>query len=396
MPQPVEPPEEETVDVAASAVSCPTALLTGEAGTFTFAVNDDATGPLGFAFDFNTDGTTDATGNLEETTTFDAAGTYTVTFTATGPDNVSLATCQVTVADPVVDPVAALTCPAAPLLTGEAGTFTGSVNADATGPLSYAFDFDTDGTTDTTGNLEEMASFATAGIYTATFTATGPESSSQATCTVLVEDPVVAPVTSLSCPTTLEVGAEGTFTGLVNSDATGPLDYTFDFGSGLGPIGTVAPTGSFTYTAAGTYTVVFVATGPGGSDDSTCDVTVTEPVVDPPADETVPVVASLSCPTQVLSGVSKTYTGAVNADATGPVTYSFVFQNGNNDGGTVSGTLTGSSVSVNHLFRLSSTEGLRGTRTVTFTATGPGPDNTDTASCTVEVVRGGGGGIIKL
>ncbi len=207
--------------------------------------------------------------------------------------------------DVVVDPpteetvhvVAALSCPTAPLLTGESGTFTGSVNADATGEIAYAFDFNTDGTTDATGNLEETAAFGAAGTYTVSFTATGPENFSLATCLVLVEAPIVNPVTSLSCPTALEVGQEGTFTGMVNSDATGPLSYGFDFGSGLGLADFTAPTGSFTYTEAGTYTVVFVATGPQGSDNSTCDVTVTDPVVDPPPAEIVPVVASLSCPT---------------------------------------------------------------------------------------------------
>lgn len=296
---------------------------------------------------------------------------------------------------PVVRVAAALSCPTAPLLTNEVGTFTGSVNAGATGPLAYAFDFTTDGTTDATGNLEETAAFAAAGTYTVSFTATGPENFSLATCQVVVVDPIVDPVTSLSCPSTLEVGTQGTFTGLVNPDATGPLDYGFDFGSGLGLIGTVSPTGTFTYTTAGTYTVVFVAAGPQASANSTCSVTVTDPVVDPPPAETVPVVASLSCPaSDKPGGVGGTYTGAVNADATGPITYTFVFQNVNHDGGTVSGILTGTSVDVFHDFQRGSPGTPEGSsyRTVTFTVTGPGPNNTDSATCTVVVESGAGGG----
>lgn len=273
---------------------------------------------------------------------------------------------------PVVRVAAALSCPTAPLLTNEVGTFTGSVNAGATGPLAYAFDFTTDGTTDATGNLEETAAFAAAGTYTVSFTATGPENFSLATCQVVVVDPIVDPVTSLSCPSTLEVGTQGTFTGLVNPDATGPLDYGFDFGSGLGLIGTVSPTGTFTYTTAGTYTVVFVAAGPQASANSTCSVTVTDPVVDPPPTETVPVVASLSCPARLLLNALGTFTGAVNADATGPVSYSFDF----GDGTTASGSLV-----EQHAY----TSTVTTLKTVTFTATGP--DSVDSATCTVSVFR---------
>jgi PKD repeat protein len=133
----------------------------------------------------------------------------------------------------------------------------------STGATSWAWDFDNDGTTDST-DQNPAHTYNTAGIYSVELTVTGPLGSDSMTKTnyITVKEP--APVVDFEASTTTPVvGQAVTFTG---SNTGGAVDtWTWDFGDGSGS-GQTAP---HTYNTAGTYTVSLTATGPDYTDTET-------------------------------------------------------------------------------------------------------------------------------
>jgi outer membrane protein OmpA-like peptidoglycan-associated protein len=180
-------PVEATID-------CPATLQAGQAGTFTAFVNDDATGPLTYTWNFG-DGTT-ATG-LVVTKAYNEPGTYTVTFSAEGPVNVDTETCIVTVTPVPIDAPQIIACTATPTTVEPGGTVTlsGQVRA-GTPPLNYHWDFG-DGQ-ESSNQLTVTHTYADAGTYTATLTVTDAEGRT-AVCTVVVT------VADAFCPAVTEL-----------------------------------------------------------------------------------------------------------------------------------------------------------------------------------------------
>jgi subtilisin family serine protease/PKD repeat protein len=140
---------------------------------------------------------------------------------------------------------------------------------------------------------------------------------------------------------------------VVPPSASQPINYTWDFGAQGSGSGLDGPTPIFTYTQAGSHTVVVTATNCGGSGM---------------ASDTLAVVVQESCqspsgvdfgwsPQPVHVGVETTFTAAVGG-GTPPLTYTWEFA----DGGS---PLTGSSGLVTHTF------GLSGTLPVTLSVTNP-------------------------
>ena len=158
----------------------PTSLVIGQSGTYTGFVNNDATGPISYTWDFGNGGTADG---LTASTAFDAAGTYTVALTCAGPINTDVETLLVTVTPPPVTAVAPVltNCAATPNPAGigEAVRFSASVSG--TDPITFRYDF---GDSQTASTLNATNSYAEAGTYTATLTATNEQGSDQ--CTVVV------------------------------------------------------------------------------------------------------------------------------------------------------------------------------------------------------------------
>jgi outer membrane protein OmpA-like peptidoglycan-associated protein len=181
-------PVEATID-------CPATLEVGQPGTFTAFINEDATGPLTFTWNFG-DGTT-ATG-LVVTKTYNEPGTYTVTFTAEGPVNVDTETCVVTVTPVPVPDLEIIACTATPMTAdvGQTITFSGQVRGGVT-PRTYHWDFG-DGN-EATNQLTVTHSYDEVGTYTATLTVTDAEGNT-AVCTVTdtIADPFCPAVTELN------------------------------------------------------------------------------------------------------------------------------------------------------------------------------------------------------
>ena len=163
--------------------------------------------------------------------------------------------------------VLAIDCPEE-LTTGEAGSFSASINEGASEPLEYRWDFG-DGTT--ANAIAGSHSYAQGGTYTVTFTATNDGSTDTATCSVRVIAPaeIVTVTANNTTVNTCEPMTPVTFS--ANVRGTAPIRYEWDFGDGT--TGTGA-TPSHTYRTPGTYTVTLTASNDGGTDTRTTTITV--------------------------------------------------------------------------------------------------------------------------
>ena len=151
-------------------------------------------------------------------------------------------------------------------------TYTATVSG-GTAPYTTVVNFG-DGNTSTT--LTGSHTYATAGTYTLVYTATGSgvSESKDSTISVLVNTCQTAPLVggiTLS-EDTVCVGTTITYTATV-SGGTAPYTTVVNFGDGNT---STTLTGSHTYATAGTYTLVYTATGSGVSEskDSTISVLV--------------------------------------------------------------------------------------------------------------------------
>ena len=162
------------------------------------------------------------------------------------------------------------------LETDQNGTFEATVNADATQPTTYTWDFG-DGTTAT--GMVATHTFAQPGTYTVTFTAMNGKGRAvdTRTMTVTVERPVVPPsiVSVTMDPQSPDTATPVSFNANVRGD--GPFTYRWDFGDGTTATG---PNPTHTYTQPGTYTVTLTTTNEGGTDTRTTTITVVPVEVD--------------------------------------------------------------------------------------------------------------------
>jgi len=170
--------------------------------------------------------------------------------------------------------------------------------------------------------------------------------------------PPFVPVTILSAtgPSELDTGADGTWEATVNSDATQPVTYMWDFGDGTSAEGLVA---SHAYSSAGTYTVTLTASNSRSSDTRTMSVRVTDPVVAP---SIVSITATPQSPDTATPAAF-----SANIRGTAPYTYAWDFGDGT----------TGSGATPSHTFVTP------GTYTVRLTASNSAGSDTRTMTITV-------------
>lgn len=163
--------------------------------------------------------------------------------------------------------VLALDCPET-LVVGETGTFTASVNEDATQPVDYSWDF---GDNMAAPGLLASHSYDQAGSYTVNFTADNGGSNDTASCVVRVLAP--ARVTTITTTRTEVDTCEPLVPVQFNANVRGtaPITYTWDFGDGNTGSGANP---SHTYREAGTYTVTMTVQNSAGTDTRTYEVTV--------------------------------------------------------------------------------------------------------------------------
>lgn len=151
------------VDVLA--IDCPTTLTTEQTGNFSATVNEKATQPVEYTWNFG-DGQTGA--GMMGSHRFTQPGTYTVTFTASNARSTDSESCTVTVTPPPVpaEAVSITSSPTAPCVPDRA-VVNFSANVRGTQPVSYSWDFG-DGTTGT--GATPSHTYREAGTYTVTLT----------------------------------------------------------------------------------------------------------------------------------------------------------------------------------------------------------------------------------
>ena len=314
--------------------------------TVLFSEASTGTGPLTYAWDFTNDGTVDST-EKNPSHIYDTAGTYTVNLTVTnhaGSDT-EIKTDYITVSTPLVPPTAAFTSDIQSGIVPLTVRFTDQ--STGTGPFTYSWDFNNDGTADSTEQNPSHV-YDTAGIYAVKFTVTGPgglDDEIKTDYITVSPAPVVPSAGFTATPTYLSVVFTDTSTG------TGPLTYAWDFGDGGSSID---QNPVHVYTSAGTYTVKLTVTGPGGVDDETISVTVAAAPV-------APVAAYTATPTYLSVVFTDASTG------TGPLTYAWDF----GDGG------SSTDQSPIHVYAAA------GTYNVKLTVTGPGGTDDETKSLTI-------------
>lgn len=166
--------------VQVMSIDCPATLVTGEEGAFSAMVNEDASMPLEYRWDFGDGATADA---IAGSHSYAQDGTYTVTFTATNEGSTDTETCSVR----VIAPAEIVTVTADPTTTDTCEPMTPvqfSANVRGTAPVDYSWDFG-DGNTGT--GATPGHTYSQPGTYTVTLTARNEAGSDTREVTVTVE-----------------------------------------------------------------------------------------------------------------------------------------------------------------------------------------------------------------
>jgi PKD repeat protein len=283
----------------------PEAPTTGKPIAFDGTSSFDLDGRIAiFKWDFNADGTTDATGAVAEYT-FPVPGIYGVSLTVvddTGnSDTVTLAIPVLgdpgTVSQP--PPVATFqppiadfgVAPASPTV-GEPVRFDGTASTDFDGQvIRFEWDFDGDGVIDATGPIVEHTFFEP-GTHVVSLTVVDDSGNTDVLSLSIevVGAAAAAPVGSglpvagflvQRSPTEPTVGVPVVFNGTSSLDPGGQIvEFAWDF-DGNGQVDSTAPLAEHTFAEPGSYTVSLTVTDDGGNTDT---VSAAINVVAPPLD----------------------------------------------------------------------------------------------------------------
>ena len=270
------------VVIPAHAIGTPTASFTMSAASpqVNQSVTFDASGsepsvpsPVGsivsYAWDWNNDGTNDSvTSNAVVLRSFGARGQVTVKLTVTDDQDATAFTTKTFLVGTQA-PTAAFTAPttayvdAAVPLDG-----TASSDPDAGDSLTYAWDWDNDGTVDASTPTTQT-SYHVAGNYTVKLTVTDPAGVSN-TKTQSISITNTAPTASFTVnPGSPSATQQVTFDASASGDTESPktaLTYAWSFGDGTTVTGTQAQAEvvTHTYTSGGSKTVTLTITDPQG------------------------------------------------------------------------------------------------------------------------------------
>ena len=243
---------------SASFTASPT---TGTAPLSVAFTDTSAGSPTSWSWDFG-DGTPPSTAR-NPAHTYAFAGTYTVTLTATNAQGSDTETKADYISarmplPPTADFTATPTTGAAPLRV--------SFSDRSTDATSWSWDFQNDGVVDSTAANPTFA-YGSAGTYTVTLTATNGLGSDSETkldyITVDVPPPPTAGFTAT--PTTGTAPLTVRFT---DTSTGSPTSWSWDFQND-GTVDSTTQNPTWTYDAAGAYTVALTATNEGGADTET-------------------------------------------------------------------------------------------------------------------------------
>jgi len=360
------------------------ATTTGESITFDARVSRDADGSVGsYAWDFDGDGTTDATG-ATVTRSFDAPGTKPVVLTVTddgGATGAALRTVSVALSDNATapnQPPAVDAGPDATIEEGDTFTRTGTItdpdSANWTGSVTYG-----DGTgpvplsiQGTTFDLDHT--YRDDGEYRVNVTVDDGEATGTDALNLTVAN--VAPTLSVSTDAPVEPGTALTLSATVEDPGRDAHTATIDWGDGntstlrIDPGGTTTTaTAEHAYATNGSYDVsVTVEDGDGGTDTATTTATV----------ENLPPSVTAT-PDDVAEGERATVAAEFTDPGTGDThTATVDWGDGTTEGVTIDPTPGGGAIAATHAY------GDDGTYAVTVTVTDDdGASGTATATVVV-------------
>ncbi|WP_217645265.1 PKD domain-containing protein [Nocardioides terrae] len=261
----------QTHDVTVAANQPPTAEFTTTASKWTVAADasasSDDSGIASYAWDFGeSTGSGDVRTGKTPSYTYGAAGTYAVTLTVTDDDGVSRSVSHDVQVLGNQPPVAAFTATADKL---SASVDAGSSSDPEGGALTYQWDFgESVGGGDTRTGETASYTYAGTGTYTVTLTVTDDEGEARVATQQVEVTGNQSPTASIGSP--MVTGLKASVDGSGSSDADGTVaSYLWDFGATDGASDqATGKTASYTYAAAGTYTVTLTVTDDDGSTDT--------------------------------------------------------------------------------------------------------------------------------
>jgi len=241
--------------------------------TVKFTDQSTGTAPLAYAWDFTNDGVNDST-TQSSSFTYSTAGTYTVRLTATNAagSDAEIKTGYITVSPAPVAPTAAFTSNkqtgTAPLTVKFTDQSTG------TAPLAYAWDFTNDGVNDSTTQSPSFT-YNAGGTYTVRLTVTNAAGSDETIKTGYITVTAVPVAPTAAFTSNKQTGTAPLTVKFTDTSTGSPTSWLWSFGDGNLSI---LQSPSFTYSAAGTYTVKLTVTNYLGTDveSKTGYITVTE------------------------------------------------------------------------------------------------------------------------
>lgn len=217
--------------------------------------------PLTYQWDFG-DGSQQST-DPNPTHPYSSPGTYTVTLTITdaaGGPNTETKTGYITVIEGLV---AGFSADRTQVVVGQTVTFTNLTSGGSAPFNSYEWDFNNDGTPDSSA-VSPTYAYTTAGTYTVVLTVSNPWDTDNETKPNYI---TVSPVLQAGFNADKVVAGVDQpiqFTDLSAGGVT-PLTYEWDFGDSSG---STAQHPTHSYSSAGTYTVVLTVTDSAGNPDT--------------------------------------------------------------------------------------------------------------------------------
>jgi uncharacterized delta-60 repeat protein len=306
-----------------AAFAAPDNVTAGAPAVVSFTAPADVAADLAslrYSYDFDNDGTFEITGSAAASATVPAAylaaaGFHTVRGRVADKDG-GFTDYTATLLATVVAPAATLVAPAS-VTEGATSATVSFANVTGSGPFTYAYDFDNDGTFEIAGSTAASATIPAAFLADGPFTRTvrgritGLGGSADYTADIAVTN--APPSVVLGPIPRLVIGEPVTLTATATDPSPADTSGGFTFAWTLTRDGAIVATGAgpsltFTPSAGNAYTVSVTATDKDAATAAVATATLDIAVIAPPSDTTAPTAA---------------LTGTLSSPAAGPAPYTF-------------------------------------------------------------------------